>query len=117
MPSTGLSVGPYGLSTQNINSALTRTSPGAYALGHLNAAGEFVVKYVGRDDVDVARRLADHARTPKYSCFKANYVSSPKAGFEWECQMYHDFPGLDNVIHPARPTGATWRCPRCQQLG
>ena len=117
MPSTGLSIGPYGLSTKNIDVAVVRTSPGAYALGRMNTAGEFVVEYVGRSDDDVNARLKTHAATGKYSAFKADYTATMKAAFEWECRMFHDFPGLDNAIHPARPAGSNWTCPRCMKFG
>lgn len=51
-----------------------------------------------------------------------NYVrpsggEEAKAAFEKECALYHDFGGpqgqLDNEVHPARPEGTDWQCPRC----
>lgn len=117
MPSTGLPIGPYALSSQNLDLALTRTGPGAYALGRLQTNGSFVVSYVGRSDADLKARLKSHAENGAYSVFKAGYAPSAKAAFEWECQMVHDFPGLDNAVHPARPAGSNWKCPRCRTFG
>ena len=117
MPSTGLTIGPYGLSSKNVDAAIMRTSPGAYALGHMNASGELVVYYVGRSDGDLNGRLKQHAAAGTYSAFKADYTGSMKAAFDWECRMFHDFPGLDNAVHPARPAGSNWTCPRCKTFG
>lgn len=113
MPSTGLN-GPYRLDVVTIDRVVTRKSPGAYALGHSDA-GTFYVRYVGRSDVDVAGRLKQHVG--KYAQFKFDYYPSPKAAFEKEYHLYHDFGGpqghLDNDVHPDRPAGTDWQCPRC----
>lgn len=110
MPSTGLS-GPYGLTETGISANVTVKSPGAYALGK-SEDGTFYVHYIGRSDADVAARLLQHV--PKwYPEFKFGYFPTPKAAFEKECQLYHDFKPDDNEVHPARPSGTNWSCPRC----
>ena len=48
--------GPYLLTDDAIDEAVTRTSPGNYALGYLDD-GAFRVFYVGRSDSDVRGRL------------------------------------------------------------
>lgn len=48
--------GSFPLSDTAIDQALTRTSPGNYALGYMDDAA-FVVFYVGRSDSDVRHRL------------------------------------------------------------
>jgi hypothetical protein len=113
MASTGLN-GPYALTTDRIDVAITKTSPGAYALG-VTTDGTFYVSYVGRSDTDVNARLKNHVGSYKH--FKYGYFSSPKAAFEKECNLYHDFDNLDNDVHPARPAGSNWTCPRCRTFG
>jgi len=55
--------GPYSLDDEVIDAALTRRSPGNYALGYLD--GEtFVVFYVGRSDSDVRQSLHEWVGMP-----------------------------------------------------
>ena len=111
MPSTGLN-GPYKLDKETIDNEVTQKSAGAYALGHLDKENDFVPKYVGRSDSDVNDRLTDWVG--KYSYFKFKYYGSPKAAFEKECALYHDWKAqLDNDCHPDRPDGSYWQCPLC----
>lgn len=56
MPNTGLN-GPYKLSTEIIDSEITKTSPGVYALERSSDPNSFIVNYVGRSDTDVNARL------------------------------------------------------------
>lgn len=117
MTNTGLN-GPYTLSEETINKVVTQTSPGIYVLGH-SENNTFYVKYVGRSDNDVSSRLKDWIG--KYSQFKFGYFGSPKAAFDKECMIYHDFGGpigqLDNKIHPQRPENTDWQCPKCNVFG
>lgn len=113
MPSTGLN-GPYDLTTQSIDRVITRTSPGVYVLERSTSVDSFVVDYVGRSDDDVSGRLKKWIGKRGYKRFKFGYHESPKAAFEKECNIYHDFGGLDNEIHPQRPENANWQCPRCR---
>ena len=116
MASTGLG-SPYVLTDTKIDSVVSKTSPGAYALGYVKSDGTFVVLYVGRSDDDLNGRLHKWVgERKKYTHFKAAYYSSPKAAFEKECHLYHDFGGeksLDNEVHPARPANTNWECPVC----
>ncbi len=110
--STGL-LGSYTLNAETVDKKVTRTSPGAYALGKLRET-TFIVKYIGRSDTDVNSRLKDWIG--KYPYFKFIYYGSAKAAFEKECNLYHDWgesKSLDNDIHPQRPAGTNWKCPRC----
>ncbi|MBE6442975.1 MAG: hypothetical protein E7022_11810 [Desulfovibrio desulfuricans] len=111
MPSLDMS-GPYPLDNDTINTEVWKTSPGNYALGKINKDRKFVVSYVGRSDSDVNDRLHDHV-DEKYTHFKFSYAASPKEAFEKECENYHDFEPRDNSIHPDRPDGCDWKCPRC----
>lgn len=107
MASSGLK-GSFPLTDDKINEEVSRTSPGAYALGYVKNES-FYIDYVGRSDTDVNDRLHDHVG--KYSRFKYDYFGSAKAAFEKECMLYHDFNPKDNEVHPARPNGTTWKCP------
>ncbi len=55
--------GSYPLSDQAIDEAMTRTSPGNYALGYMDG-DTFIVFYVGRSDSDVRRRLHEWVDMP-----------------------------------------------------
>lgn len=115
MPSTGFTGGPWNLTNNGIDSAITQTSPGAYALGRTGDDGTFFISYVGRSDDDLNRRLKDHVGA--YKTFKAGYLSGALSAFQKECQLYHDFGGvegkLDNKAHPDRPKGSAAKCPVC----
>ena len=67
--------GSYPLTEQAIDEALTRTSPGNYALGYMDR-GTFIVSYVGRSDSDVKQRLHEWVGAP--SDFE-RYAPSTKA--------------------------------------
>ncbi len=100
---------------------MKKNSIGAYVLGYVKTEKKkdrevktFIVKYVGRSDDDLNGRLRKWV--DKYKRFKYGYFDSPKAAFEKECKIYHDFgekDDLDNDIHPARPENANWKCPGC----
>lgn len=105
--------GSYELSNEKIDQNVIKTSAGNYALGHTKDSS-FIVKYVGRSDDDLNKRLKDWVGD--YKQFKYSYATSPKAAFEKECRNYHDFgenKKLDNEYHPDRPDGSTWKCPVC----
>jgi len=111
-PSTGLG-GPHELNAETIAAAVSRKAPGTFALGR--AEGQtFYIRYVGRSDDDVAAALGEHVGD--YSHFKFTYFGSPRAAFEKECQLYHDFgeAKLNNKFHPLRPSSGNWHCPRCR---
>ena len=110
MKSLGMD-GPFVFNASEIDKQITCTSEGNYALGRINDEGSFVVKYVGFKIVSAAIAQAS---------LESGYGTSPKAAFEKECENYHDFGGsakLDNKIHPDRPDGASWKCPRCNKFG
>jgi hypothetical protein len=114
MTRTGLS-GPHRLSFDAIDAAVTRTSAGVFALGHADAQGRFCVNHVGRSDLDVRTRLLDCIGSE--ALFKYGYFASSQAAFEKECELFHDIKPPGNRVHPDRPRGTTWRCPRCRIFG
>ena len=111
-PSAGLSA-PHRLDAETIAAVVSRKSAGAYALGRAEG-GTFYIRYVGRSDEDVAAALAKHIGD--YLQFKFAYLGSPRAAFEKECQLYHDFgeAKLNSKFHPLRPSSGRWHCPRCR---
>ena len=116
MPSLGMN-GPFRLDTQTIDTKVTRTSPGNYALGEKNEKGTFLVCYVGRSDSDVRLRLKSWIGNTRSPLFKFSYADSPKAAFEKECHNFHDFNFGNFQNHPDRPNGTNWICPRCNIFG
>ena len=98
------------LSNERIDEKVTRTSPGVYTLDVKE--GSYKVCYVGRSDDDLNERLKDWVEST-YSFFQFDYATSPKNAFEKECEIYHDKKPPDNKIHPGRPNGTDWKCPRC----
>jgi len=110
---TGL-FGPHPLTSQGIDAAVKGAGVGTYVLGR-QEPNNFIVNYVGRSDTDLNDRLKDWEGS-KYTHFKFGFFETAKAAFEKECTVFHDFGGsakLDNDIHPDRPNGSGWRCPRC----
>lgn len=101
----------YPLELRVIQRVVTRPSPGVYTL---RRTPDGPVRYVGRSDVDLAERLRRHAREAEYSYFEFEYAPSARAAFEAECALFHRHEStLENAIHPARPPGTDWHCPRC----
>ena len=87
--------GSYPLSDEAIDEALTRTSPGNYALGYMDG-DTFDVFYVGRSDSDVRQRLHEWVGMPsRYE----NYASPAKApwGAHRRGQLPVDTPALARV--------------------
>jgi hypothetical protein len=112
MTTTGLN-GPYKLDNKTIDEKVTKKSAGAYALGSLGEKKGFIPEYVGRSDDNINDRLKKWV-DKGYTHFKFKYYGSPKAAFEKECNLYHDWKKqLDNKQHPDRPDDANWQCPRC----
>ena len=87
--------GSYPLSDEAIDEALTRMSPGNYALGYMDG-DTFDVFYVGRSDSDVRQCLHEWVGMPsRYE----NYASPAKApwGLHRQGQLPVDAPALGRV--------------------
>jgi hypothetical protein len=114
MPENGLR-GPFALTDDAIDAEIRERQPGAYALEDSADLIHFRVLYVGRSDIDVNNQLHVHVGT--YKRFLYQPCSDPAAAFEKECALYHQFEPRDNPIHPQRPPGMDWKCPRCRLFG
>ena len=110
MPSTGLH-GPYTLDASNIDQKAEERL-GAYALGYIGDDGLFYVQRIGRSDVNLNSRLHDYIGD--YRVFQFGHFQVARDAFNKECNLYHDFDPPDNKIHPDRPNGTKWTCPRCR---
>jgi hypothetical protein len=104
--------GPYRLTFESIDCAVARHSPGVYALGHVGGDGRFYTHHVGRADSDLRHRLRNHIGAAMM--FKYRYAPSSREAFEGECALFHDLGPPGNRVHPDRPKGTSWTCPRCQ---
>ena len=111
MANTGLS-GPYRLTFDAIDAAVTRTSAGVFALGRADAEGRFCVNHVGRSDTDIKLSLRDLIGSD--SLFKYGYLPSSEAAFLRECELFHDIGPPRTLVHPGRSKGTSWVCPCCQ---
>ena len=105
--------GPFQLTIQGIETHLQTDSPGVYALGNYRE-DLFITAYIGRA-ADLREDLKAHIAGP-YQQFKFAYALSDRDAFEKQCELYHDFVGLDNERHPCPLTGTFWLCPRCKTL-
>ena len=105
--------GPHTLDEVCIGSLGLEASPGNYALGYTNSGGDFVVCFVGRSDDDLSARLLSWVGRSEFRQFKFSYAGSPEEAFEKECETYHHFKPIGNRMHPSRPIGTGWKCPRC----
>lgn len=102
------------LSDAGIDSEVTKTSAGVYALDK-TSSGHFTVSHVGRSETDLNQWL--HRYVGRYQFFKYAYCSSAKGAFEAECELFHDYNPPENVVHPARQINSGWKCPRCFYYG
>jgi len=101
------------LTRENVDASVTRISAGVYLLDRTSTpTGAFNNDYVGRSDTDLNARLKTWVG--RYNWFKFEYCTSPKAAFDLECKLYHDYMPRDNAIHPDRPTNSGWKCLRCR---
>lgn len=104
--------GPFQLTETGIDAHVQTGTPGVYALGYQRKT-LFIVSYVARDDADVKSALRSHLAGP-YRQFKLVYAVSARDAFLKECELYHDYTGLDNTRHPVPPRGTDLQCVRCQ---
>lgn len=110
---TGLQ-GPYILSTDVVNDEVLEGCAGAYAIGYIDNLGRFCITYVGSSQTNLNGRLKDHIGTAQ--CFKFRHLPNDRVAFEKECELFHDFRPRGNFLHPTRPEGSNWTCPRCRAV-
>lgn len=108
---------PYRFSPDAIRQIIPEGCIGVYALGDIEN-GVFSIKYVGRSDCSLRRRLLTHNLLYKYPYFIFAIVDTVKAGFELESRWWHDCKiarlALINRIHPDARSGERTKCPYCE---
>jgi hypothetical protein len=99
------------ITIESIDRLIGKKKIGNYILGYL-VDKIFYPKYVGRSDTDLNVKLKEYIDS-KYKRFRFLIQTSAKNAFLKECENYHDFrKSIDNTIHPARPKGTEWKCPK-----
>lgn len=115
MPSLHMGPDTLRFEVEVIDRVVTEISPGNYALGLKDEAGEFVPKYVGRSDFNLNAELKKKRAELNYPYFKFSY-SSPREAYDMECSHFHIYRAqLDNAEHPLRPAGSQLSCFLCGQ--
>lgn len=109
--------GAYNLDNETIDNQVKNNRIGNYALGYYDKKNTFIVKYVGRSDTDLNRRLKEHVRDKfDQPLFKYSYATTVEEAYKKECKNYHDFKGgLLNDEHPKLPKGK--KCLYCSHVG
>ena len=107
---------PYRFTPDVIRQIIPEGCIGVYALGDIEE-GHFAIKYVGRSDRSLRRRLLTHNLLYEFSYFIFMTVSSTREGFELESRWWHDCKlahlPVENRIHPDAPSGQKLQCPYC----
>lgn len=103
--------GPYRLSYDEIHSLVGPDWHGVYALGHIDHQARFCITFAGNATADLRTSLLDRIGTAQM--FKMLRLENPQAAFEKVCEVFHDFHPPGNFLHPERPQGTSWQCPRC----
>ncbi len=106
--------GPLILALDEIRRNVPSNASGVFAIGHLAPPGTFLIASVGISYGSLRDDLAGKIGTASH--FRFRVYEGHKQAFEKVCHMYHDFRPSGNVLHPARPRGAAWTCPRCSGL-
>ena len=91
---------------------------GNYWLYNTNTDGELIVRYVGRSDKCLLKRLRQHIGYGKYEFFSYQYSPTyplVRTAFDIECREFHLFKDqLDNKIHPDAPRHLPYKCKYCE---
>lgn len=101
------------LDEKNIDD-VANEKPGVYVLGNNLSAFGLIVKYVGRSDESLNKRLRDWIGHYKY--FTGEYADNGVDAYKKECKYFHLYGGfekLDNEVHPDKPEGYNIGCPIC----
>lgn len=106
--------GPYRLTFDGIENAVRRKKFGVFALGYEGRGNIFYINYIGRSECDLKSSLLGFIGSDV--AFKYQAVLSAEEAFWRECELFHSFRPPANRIHPGRPTGSNWVCPRCSLL-
>ena len=105
------------LNSESIAQNVARKLIGNYCLGNYSDES-FIVRYVGRSDTCLQRRLKEQAAKQRWEAFvfrPTNQKSDPiTEAFNIECREYHLLKPEDNLMHPDKPSGLHHSCPYCE---
>lgn len=100
------------LTEDSVRAEVERRIPGSYSLGRFKK-GRPLVLYVGRSDLDLRRRLLQHARTRRFQWYTFEPTLTIFEAFRLECRGWHYYSSIINTIHPDAPAGLPYLCPYC----
>ena len=104
----------HALERRSIERLIEAKTIGNYWLGEYTDDGQYFVRYIGRSDKCLRKRLTDHVSVGKYVIFSFSVAHSIREGFDIECREYHLLKDqLDNIIHPDAPRHLPYRCQYC----
>lgn len=102
----------FSLNTSVLNTLFSDGIIGIYYLGFVRN-GKFLIRYVGRSDCDLRRRLRQHTKIGRYTHFVYIRTKTIKEAYYLECREWHRLHNLDNDIHPDEPNYLNYSCPYC----
>lgn len=77
--------------------------------------GSYELRYVGRSDGRLKKRLVAHMQAKAFSHFSFKATGSILEAYYTECKTWHDYRGrLCNKIHPDSPRNLPYFCPYCE---
>jgi len=107
------------LERETIAQNVARKLIGNYWLGDFSSNGSFFVRYIGRSDTCLRRRLSEHSGKRKYEAFVFRESEQIKEAFDCECREWHllnSLGQLDNQIHPDSPSKLPYKCVYCKAI-
>jgi len=88
------------------------SSASVFVLGGVRKSLEgklrFRIRKVSHVDGDLGKELRKHIG--KYSGFRFKFFRSTRNAYDKECQIYHAFRPIENVVHPIRPKNTKFVC-------
>lgn len=110
---------PFRFTPDVIRKVVPKSEIGVYALGDIER-GKFIIKYVGRSDSSLLKRLLTHNYLYRFFYFIFCTAKNEKEAFEMESQWWHicnnERVTLCNYIHPDAPSGVHVNCPYCSAV-
>lgn len=101
------------LSAAIVRQLIPRKNVGFYRIGTMRG-GKFTVRYFGRSDVDLRRRLLSHCHAKTGTHFEFRMTPYIYRAFVLECAEWHlAHPTAKNLNHPDAPRWIDYLCPYC----
>tara|TARA_Y100000310_G_C20188820_1_gene581565 strand:+ start:195 stop:563 length:369 start_codon:yes stop_codon:yes gene_type:complete len=94
----------YVLRPEIIRKEVKKNCPGVYTLGKFDK-NKFYVKYVGRSETCLRRRLLEHARKSFSKFFNFRQYSDKNSAIRNEVVEFFTYSDIDNKIKPSSKAG------------